>query len=360
VGRPVRRPSSRIGARRGAAGAGLVKVPAFAKINLGLEVLGRREDGYHELRTLFQTIDLHDDLLLRPRPSGVVVCCEDPRVPAGEENLAFRAAEALRRHAGLERGVEIQIRKRIPVGGGLGGGSSDAAAVLMALDRLWGLDLGPLGLSPLARRLGADVPYFLTGGTALGLGRGDEVYTLWHQLRLHVVVACPDRPVSTAAVFARLDATLTPRENSLRIYRFVSSDLEAGRAFRILSNELEAAALQEAPDLAERVMRIRGILVREGALLASLTGSGSSYFGLFDDPRRARRARAALIGAGFTTHFGRTLSRNQYSRIWSRSIAAASPARGWGQGRSGQHGNNGRQGHSRRRREAQGVRIDRV
>lgn len=141
-------------------------VHAYAKLNLGLEVLGVREDGYHELRTIFQTIDLHDVLTLRPLPADVVVRCDHPGVPGDATNLAARAALELRRFAGAGPGAEITIEKRIPVGGGLGGGSSDAAAVLLALDALWSLGLGRAGLTPIARRLGADVPFFLFGNGA--------------------------------------------------------------------------------------------------------------------------------------------------------------------------------------------------
>ena len=294
---------------------------AHAKVNLALEVLGAREDGYHELRTLFQTISLHDDVVLRPRAKDVTIRCDHPGVPTDETNLAVRAARDLQRFARVAGGVEITLTKRIPVAGGLGGGSSDAAAVLMGLDRLWRLSLGPAGLLPLARRLGADVPYFLIGGTALGLARGDEVYPLWRQIRIHVVVADPGRALSTAAVFARLDRSLTPRENGNKIFRFISRDLEGkGTAFPILANDLEKAALEEAPDLAGQVRHIRGILVREGAVAASLSGSGSSLFGLFDDPQRARRAHAALAAEGLSAFRGRTLSLDQYRGAWRRSL----------------------------------------
>ena len=296
-----------------------LRVPSYAKVNLGLEVLGTRADGYHELRTLFQTIGLHDTLDLSPA-SEVSVRCDHPDVPTDHTNLAARAALALRRYGRVTEGVAIAITKRIPVGGGLGGGSSNAASVLLALDRWWGLGLGRGGLLPLARSLGADVPFFLFGGTALGLARGDEVYPLHHQVRGHVVLALPGRPVSTAAVFARIDARLTPRENSNNIFRFVSSDLGGSSALRILTNELESAALEEAPDLKHQVRRIRGFLVREGASLASLSGSGSSYYGLFDDATGAGRAQAALREAGFHALRTRTLSLDQYGRAWSRSL----------------------------------------
>lgn len=298
----------------------VVRVRSMAKVNLGLEVLGVRGDGYHELRTIFQTIDLHDVIELRPKAKGVTVVCDHPLVPQDGTNLAARAAVELGRHAGRRDGVEIRIEKRIPVGGGLGGGSSNAASVLLALDRLWRVGLGPAGLHSLARRLGADVPFFLTGGTALGLGRGDEVYPLHSQVQASLVVVTPDRPVSTAAVFRRVDATLTPRENSYTIFRFVSRDLEGPGAFRILQNDLEKAALDEAPDLARQVRRIRGLLLREGARLACLSGSGSSYFGLFDDADAARRARQALQSEGFRAFRARTVSLNRYRRTWSSSL----------------------------------------
>jgi 4-diphosphocytidyl-2-C-methyl-D-erythritol kinase len=292
---------------------------SYAKINLGLEVLGTRQDGYHELRTIFQTIDLHDDIVLRPRPSGIRVLCEHPLVPTDDTNLAARAALVLQRFASRRDGVEITIVKRIPVAGGLGGGSSNAAAVLMGLDRLWKLGLGAPGLQAMATRLGADVPYFLIGGTALGLARGEEIYPLHHQVRAHVVLVDPARPVSTAAVFRRVDAQLTPRENSYTIFRFVSRHLQGSVAFGALRNDLEQAALEEAPELAEKVQRIRRALTREGAHLASLSGSGSTYFGLFEDPSAARRARTALASDGFRAIYSRTVTLERYRKIWSSS-----------------------------------------
>lgn len=296
-----------------------LRLRSYAKVNLGLEVLGLRDDGYHELRTLFQTIDLHDDVVLRPRPRGVAVRCDHPLVPTDGTNLAARAAEALRAYGRVPGGVEIEIRKRIPVGGGLGGGSSNAAAVLLGLDRLWKTGLGPDGLHRLARRLGADVPYFLLGGTALGLSRGDEVYPLRRQLRAHVVVVDAGIHVSTAGVFARVDAGLTPRLNGNSIFYFVSRELEGAGAFRFLVNDLEEAALEEAPALREQVRRIRAVLLEGGARLAALSGSGGSYFGLFEGARPAERVRTALAGEGFRVLVARTLTLDQYRAAWDRS-----------------------------------------
>ncbi len=299
-------------------GASVLRLRSFAKLNLGLEVLGLRDDGYHELRTLFQTIDLHDDITLRRRESGLGVSCDHPLVPCDGTNLALRAAEELRRHAGLSCGVEITIKKRIPVGGGLGGGSSNAASVLLGLDRLWGLGLPSESLQLLARRLGADVPFFLLGGTALGLARGDEVYPLRRQIRAHVLVVDPGISVSTARVFARLDQSLTPRGNSNSIFYFVSRELEGRGAFRLLRNDLEAAALDEAPALREQAGRIRAALEAAGARLSALSGSGASYFGLFDEAGGVRRARAALLAHGLQARVARTLTLDEYRAAWGR------------------------------------------
>jgi len=304
-------------------------VPSFAKLNLGLEVLGTRQDGFHELRTLFQTIDLHDDIRITQASSEIEVASSHPDVPEGDTNLAHRAAAELRRRGKVRAGVRIEITKRIPVAGGLGGGSSNAAAVLVALDRLWGLGLGRTGLLPIARRLGADVPYFLTGGTALGLARGDEIYPLREQIRGHVVVVDLQRPLRTSQVFARADAALTPRENSLTISRFVSSGLSGAVRFGILENELENAALGEAPDLAESTRRMRTILMREGAVLAQMSGSGSAFFGLFFEKAAAARAGKALEAAGFRALLARTLSLEQFRERTERPLRGvrSKPAR---------------------------------
>jgi 4-diphosphocytidyl-2-C-methyl-D-erythritol kinase len=328
----------------------VLRVPSFAKVNLGLEVVGARPDGYHDLRTIFQTIDLHDDVELRSPAKGISVRCDHPKVPSDATNLAHRAAAALAETAKIDRGVAITITKRIPVAGGMGGGSSNAAAVLIGLDRMWRLGLGRSGLHPIAERLGADVPFFLVGGTALGLGRGDEVHAVLPQLRAHVVVVDTGRPVSTAAVFRRMDAGLTHTANANKIFRFVSSQLEGLEdAFPILSNDLERAALEEDPELGAQVRDIRGILIREGAVFASLSGSGGTYFGIFSEAAPARRACSSLEKGGFRAIRGRTLSLDRYRRMLGPAPLAPAGGRGSNRGRSGQHGDHGRQGHSRGR-----------
>jgi len=153
-------------------------LPSYAKINWTLEILGKRPDGYHELRTFLQTIDIADDLVFTPIDRGIEVICDHPDVPCGETNLAYRAAKSLSDFAKIDRGARIAINKRIPTAAGLGGGSSNAAVTLLALRKLWNIDLTPRDLMRLGSELGADVPFFFIGVTCLGIGRGDEVYPI--------------------------------------------------------------------------------------------------------------------------------------------------------------------------------------
>ncbi|MEE9219435.1 MAG: 4-(cytidine 5'-diphospho)-2-C-methyl-D-erythritol kinase, partial [Acidobacteriota bacterium] len=197
-----------------------------AKLNFGLEVVGRRSDGYHEIRTIFQAIDLADDLDIEPASSGLRLRVQGAGVPDGAENLVLQAAELLRSSTGVQAGARLALRKRIPPGAGLGGGSSDAAVTLMGLDELWGTRLGPQGLDALAGRLGADVPYFLRGGACLGLGRGDKLVALeWDLTAARVIVVCPQESLSTAQVYADWDAGLTSSSNHSKLRRFLASAL---------------------------------------------------------------------------------------------------------------------------------------
>src|SRR6266481_9509404 len=172
-----------------------VRIPAFAKINLRLDVLGRRADGFHELRTIFQTISLHDELRLRAsRSDGVTLTIEGNQPLSAEpveKNLVYRAVDALRRELKIRRGVELQLKKTIPAGGGLGGGSSDAAAALLGTLRLEGRKLPAARLLEIAASLGADVPFFLLGGRALGANKGDEIYPLQDIPKQHLLVVSP-------------------------------------------------------------------------------------------------------------------------------------------------------------------------
>src|SRR5215216_5586704 len=155
-----------------------LQVKSYAKINWTLDVLFKREDGFHELRTIYQTVSIYDRLRISETSGPIEIICDDSRVPTDESNLAHKAATLLSRAAGVTRSARIEIEKRIPVAAGLGGGSSNAAAALVGLARLWRVDVGERELTRIAMNLGSDVPFFLTGGTALGIGRGEEVYPI--------------------------------------------------------------------------------------------------------------------------------------------------------------------------------------
>jgi len=270
-------------------------------VNLRLEILGKRPDGYHELRTIFQTISLHDDVVLRPAPGRGIELTVRGNEALGREparrNLVYRAVEALRRELGIRAGVRAELTKRIPAGRGLGGGSSDAAAALIGYLLLTGKRLPAARLIELASSLGADVPFFLFGGRALGISRGNEIYPLPDLPRRALLVVSPrDIAVATpdayrwlrASRFAPLTVKLTKSKGDSKLWRFCALcwSTQGGA----LSNDFEAAVFRRHPRLAA----IKRALLRRGAAEASLAGSGSAVFGLFQHPARARRAALAF------------------------------------------------------------------
>jgi 4-diphosphocytidyl-2-C-methyl-D-erythritol kinase len=266
-----------------------VRLKAFAKINMRLEVLGRRPDGYHELRTIFQTISLHDTIELDAvRGSRVELFVDGDAGLAAEPtrgNLVHRAIEAARRELGWKRGIRATLTKRIPVGRGLGGGSSDAAAALTGMMRLARKTIPAERLIEIGSGLGADVPFFLYGGRALGVGRGDEIYPLPDGTHHTVLVVSPhDIGVRTVDAYRWLAAQLTKRGQAPRIWGFCAlcwSALDEG-----LRNDFEAAVFPRH----SRLRNIKRELLQRGAAEAMLAGSGSAVFALFRSPALARRA----------------------------------------------------------------------
>jgi 4-diphosphocytidyl-2-C-methyl-D-erythritol kinase len=270
-----------------------ILVPAYAKVNLCLDILARRTDGYHELRTIFQTIGLRDTLALELGQNDRI----DLRIignsalagELGRDNLVYRALDELRRELRLRHGLRAVLTKRIPVGRGLGGGSSDAAAALIALLRLTGKRIEAARLVEIASGLGADVPFFLRGGRALGVGRGDEIYPLPDAARTPVLVVSPcDIAVPTRDAYRWLARQLTKRPNPSKLWRFCA--LCWSPQGGALSNDFEAAVFPRYSRLAE----IKRELLRQGAAEASLAGSGSAVFGIFRNPAKARRAARAF------------------------------------------------------------------
>ena len=267
-----------------------VRLPAFAKVNLCLDILGRRPDGYHELRTIFQTISLHDDLEMElvSRP-GIFLEADDKSLSSGADNLVWRAIEALGCELKIRGGVRARLTKRIPMARGLGGGSSDAAAALIGLLRLTGKKLPLARLIEIAGKLGADVPFFLFGGRALGVSRGYEIYPLPEAKKRTVLVVSPRNiSVSTPDAYRWASLGLTKEMVAPKIWSFCAlcwGLLEGGA-----SNDFEAVVFERHP----RLEAIKRELLRRGAAEAALAGSGSAVFGIFSSPAQARRAARAF------------------------------------------------------------------
>ena len=281
-----------------------LRVRARAKVNLDLRVLGRREDGYHELRTIFQTLALHDTLWFSRTSGPFAITATHPDVPVDHANIVWKAARALwraRGSAGEPHGISVRIVKRIPVEAGLGGGSSDAAAALVALNRLWDVKLGPPDLFDLASSLGSDVPFFLVGGAALGTGRGEVLYPLPDLPPMPVVLARPREGVSTAQAYAWY-ASAT--RHTTRLQR-LSVPWPPGSLN--VRNDFEPVVFRHVPAAA----RLRRALIDGGSELAMLSGSGSVVFGVFASEGDARRAAgllpASTAGVWVTRFAGRRL-----------------------------------------------------
>src|SRR5918999_5015485 len=255
-----------------------VRIRAHAKINLDLRVLGTRADGFHELRTVFQAIALHDTLSVVPRPGAFAIECDVAGVPLDRSNLIWKAADALwraARRSGEVRDLVVQLEKRIPPQAGLGGGSADGAAALIALARAWRLDVKPTQLTDVAATLGADVPFFLSGGTALGLGRGEEIYPLADLPRHWVVLLMPGFGVSTANAFTWYDLDRDLDRGVVRAPQHVPGPWPSRAAQMI--NDLEPPVSRRHPEIDQMKAGLR----RAGALAAAMSGSGSAGFGLF-------------------------------------------------------------------------------
>ena len=248
-----------------------------AKVNLGLHVAGRRDDGYHEIVTIFQAIDLCD-VLEGQTSDALTLEVSDPSIPADETNLVVKAARCLQGHVGpaRARGARLRLDKAIPAGAGLGGGSSDAAGALVLLNELWGLHLDSSALLALAAELGSDVPFFLSGGTALGTGRGGTLEPLPPIAERTVLLGSPPFGLSTPEVYRALDAPLTARGVDVTVPRLFLK-FAKGNDFSLARNDLEAGAFRLRGELAI----FRDAVSRSGAEVALVSGSGSTVFGLF-------------------------------------------------------------------------------
>lgn len=280
---------------------------AFAKINLGLHVGEVRPDGYHDVRTVLQSVALCDLLEVHPA-SDLTLQCSDPALPAGEDNLVLKAARALREAFSCERGARLVLTKRVPAQAGLGGGSSDAAAALRALTKLWRLPSAYEDLAPVAAGLGADVPFFLLGGTALGISRGEEMYTLPDAPALNLVLALPPSGMPTVEAYRRLDARLTPSGGALRISALVQALVEGRLSERMLFNDFEPVNRDAGPENEGA----RQALETAGAFRVIPAGSGAAWVGFFVDREGAVAAQRRLIRRGVNAIHTASITRREY------------------------------------------------
>jgi 4-diphosphocytidyl-2-C-methyl-D-erythritol kinase len=286
---------------------------AFAKINLDLRVLGVRPDGYHELRTTFQSIALADSLTFTSTPGPFRIDCNDPDCPTDRRNLIWRTAELVWRMArrrGSPRDLHVKIVKRIPMQAGLGGGSSNAAVALRALATIWRVALTKERRYGMAAALGADVPYFFEGGTVLGVGRGDRLLPLEDLPRAWTVIIVPGFGVSTKEAFSWWDDDWREGQEG-RDRQDRRERREGADKLRLASNDLQAAVAKRHPI----VLRLVAALKREGASHASLSGSGSAVFGLFERRSDAERAAGALTGRTRRAFLTKTLTRRECRRL---------------------------------------------
>ncbi len=288
-----------------------IALRAFAKINLGLRILGKRPDGYHEIRTLYQTVELHDrlEVALLPLQDGIGVESSDPAAPSGRGNLVYRACSLWKRARRFKGRIEVCLEKQIPVGSGLGGASSDAAATLLGLERLSGDRLDLATRLRLAARLGSDVPLFLWGGRVLGCGRGEEVYPLSDLPHRHCLVVFPGFSVSTAEAYRVVGLRLTKGNEARTIQAFGVWSHVPLEGWGPAENDFEQVVFAKWPELG----KLKRQLIRAGAETALLTGSGSAVYAIFDSAPKLLRASKSLP-ATWQAFRTRTLPRAEYRR----------------------------------------------
>jgi 4-diphosphocytidyl-2-C-methyl-D-erythritol kinase len=302
-----------------------VRLQSPAKVNLDLRVLHRRPDGFHELRTVFQTISLADAIDIEYEPSRrTELMLDDPL--AIPDNLVLRAARSVLDAMKVRARIRFRLRKRVPMGGGLGGGSSNAAAVLVALPVLAGRELPIETLCALGAKLGSDVPFFLTGGTMMGVGRGTELYALPDLAREPILVVSPDLPVETAPAYKALRRSLTFNESSRSINDFqafvraLSERRSAAAACVLSANDFETVVFGQYP----QIKKIQGGLRKAGAAGVRMTGSGSAVFAIFGLKAERERARKVLEGdrvlSGCRIMPARLLRRTAYQNLWRRQL----------------------------------------
>jgi len=289
-----------------------------AKVNLGLNILGKREDGFHELETLFQMVNWCDEIKLECLSRGLDLTCNQPEIPTDDENLVIKAAHLLQiRYPGRCKGARINLTKNIPHGAGLGGGSGNAAGVLLGLNFLWNLNLKRKDLILLASELGSDVPFFLFSPCAIGRSRGEILEPVKNSIKFYVLMVYPGFPLSTAWVYGNLKLKLTKAENNISILTNFLMRSEFAQLGAALYNDLEPVVFKRYPE----VLEIKNELLNSGAAGALLSGSGSTVFGIFDNPEIAKKALARFTGKKYRVFLAKSITR--FSEFFPKEMISA-------------------------------------
>ena len=265
----------------------MITLKSHAKINVTLDIKGRREDGYHLLRTVMQTVTLCDIVTMTEKPHGISVSCNLRYIPTDGRNIVYKVAKAFFDYFGIDGGIDIRLKKHIPCGSGLGGGSSNGAAVLEGLCRLYGISLSPGQKVKLTENIGADIPFFFYGGTALCEGIGEQVTPLSAMPECWIVITKPRFSLSTSEAFS---SPLIARAYGADSTNLVISSLKSGKSANVVfsgaQNALESASISLCPAIA----RLKELMLKNGAFFSMMSGSGSSVYGVFDSHKAASDA----------------------------------------------------------------------
>lgn len=264
-----------------------LRIPSFAKINLGLRLLEKRADGFHDIATIFQQIDLKDTLSFQKTDKNIEISIDKYDIPTGEKNLIYQAFQRIQKEKNFEGGISVKVDKQIPPGGGLGGGSSNAAMTLHAVNTLFELSMSENSLQKIGAELGSDVPFFVKGGCALGTGRGEILEPIELPQNYWIVLLLPDMSVSTAWAYSQAKITLT-KEEKMATFRALLGKKNRFAFKDKLLNDLEQAVFERHPQL----LTLKSQLYQRDAFYASMSGSGSTVFGMFETEDGARDAHS--------------------------------------------------------------------
>jgi 4-diphosphocytidyl-2-C-methyl-D-erythritol kinase len=283
-----------------------LKFKTPAKINLGLHIHKKREDGFHELESLFQMVAWYDEVELEETQENVELFCDTPGIPNNETNLVVKAARLLQNHSPDQcGGVKITLKKNIPSGAGLGGGSGNAAGVLLALNILWSLKIPRDDLISMASELGSDVPFFLMSPCAIGKGKGEILQPVENPISFYILLIYPDLSISTSWVYGNLKLKLTKSKNNISILKNFILRSEFAQLGAALYNDLEPVVFKRYPE----TLRIKNELLSSGAAGALLSGSGSTVFGIFDNPEIAKKALVRFTGGKHRVFLAKSITR---------------------------------------------------